>query len=86
MYDLVWSAPMIYYVYRFQCNLFLIIKGQYDSVIKANSFLERYVLDKLQSEVAAKLVSTAYESPSGNKGELPGHNPTVNIVCSSTGV
>ncbi|KAF6034280.1 hypothetical protein EB796_007415 [Bugula neritina] len=34
---------------------FCVLQGQYDSVIKANTFLEKYVLNKLHDEVAAQL-------------------------------
>lgn len=44
--------------------------GQYDSVIKANSYLEQYVLDKLNSEVSAKLITTAATTSSLNTGKM----------------
>lgn len=35
--------------------------GQYDSVLKANSFLEQYFLDKLHTEVSEQRTSTSEE-------------------------
>ncbi|XP_067931610.1 uncharacterized protein [Watersipora subatra] len=34
---------------------FCVLQGQYDSVIKANTFLEQYVLKKLDNEIASEL-------------------------------
>jgi len=58
-------------------SCFYFYTGQYDSVIKANTFLEKYVLNKLHDEVAAQLhndrlyaesqVAAAGESAAGKK-------------------